>query len=386
VIVDAASKQVVAWLRDSASLNTLTDAVGGFPTPLAVIINAAKTGVTLWDGRKTREAIGGVSNQVAELSGQMHMVGLLNTFTASGQLVNLALTAATFQAVMQRLDRLSQEVNKLGEIVRAEFARDRDTDFQQALEAARDAFESATPNQREQAIRSAVDGLYKARVNFLNDFQQAFDGAVTENKLFIAQHCLIRAMYAEMSRIRCYIAANELNLAKQRLQESIPLFHRHSQTLVRHWIGEHPAIFFHKEISAENVDRFLQIQQWLYQDGDLAGLDKASILFRIVNDLRNDFWDMRVTEDEYGDALTRITRRPVRTFKDRITKLTENLDQAEMVIENHQRLYGLDLELRSMRLSFHEWEQIVPEADLREHDIGIIVDKAWLDHAHLRLA
>jgi hypothetical protein len=77
---------------------------------------------------------------------------------------------------------------------------------------------------------------------------------------------------------------------------------------------------------------------------------------------------------------------PVRTFKDRITKLTENLDQAEMVIENHQRLYGLDLELRSMRLSFHEWEQIVPEADLREHDIGIIVDKAWLDHAHLRLA
>ena len=66
---------------------------------------------------------------------------------------------------------LTQEVSKLGEVIRAEFARDRDIRFKAALEAARDAFESNHSSQRE-ATWSARKDLFEAREHFLTDFHE----------------------------------------------------------------------------------------------------------------------------------------------------------------------------------------------------------------------
>ena len=114
VIVDSTSRQVVAWLRDGSAINTITDGAGNFPTPLSAIMNAAKTGATLWDGKMTRTAIQGVSQQVSGISQQMQTVRSLAAFTATGQVMNLALSAATFHATMERLDRAHSGSQQIG--------------------------------------------------------------------------------------------------------------------------------------------------------------------------------------------------------------------------------------------------------------------------------
>jgi hypothetical protein len=385
VIVDKASRQVVAWLRDGSAMNTMTDAAGNFPSPLSAILNAAKTGATLWDGKMTRSAIQGVSQQVAGISQQMQTVTALATFTATGQVMNLALSAATFHATMERLDRLSHEVSKLGEIVREEFTRDRDIRFRTALEAARDALESENPRQRENASHVAQFGLYEAMQQFLTSFQDALSGDITDQRLLIAHHALIRALYAEISWIRCYVAIGETKLAKQKLKESVPLFREKSQQLITHWLGKYPALFFHQEVSEADLDRFIQIQRWLRQDDMFTATDDGRILFDILNDARGDFWNPVVIEVEYADTINRLTRRPVRTLKERIAKYINGLGYAEIVIENYQRLVGFDLEVRSMSLSFDEWKTCVSEEDLQQHGMGIIIDSDLLDNAYHRL-
>ncbi len=374
VIVQSASKQVVAWLRDGSAVNTALDVAGSLPTPFALIAGAARSAITLWDGKMTRDAVRAVGQQVDILQQQSQLITVLSGFTATGQLVNLALSAATFYATIQRLDKLSEEVAKLGEVVRAEFARDRDTRFRTALEAARDVFESSKLQHRESAVRTSVDGLYEARENFLLDFTHALSGEITDDKLLIAQHYLIRAQYAEISRIRCYIAADDLELAKRRLAESVPMFTRKSHLLISHWLGKHPAIFLHKDVPAEDMDRFLLIQRWMHNDDPFSTDDDARVIFNVLNSLREDFWNSSVIQDEYGDTLSKLTRRPVRSFSDRMARLIDKLTHVEVIIENHQRLCGFELELRSMRLNFDEWGHLVSEADLREHGVALIVD------------
>lgn len=373
VIVDGGSKRVVAWLRDGGSVNQVLDLATKLPSPLSTIMNAARTGATIWDGRMTRNAIAGVSNQIAGVSNQLQNLTALTSFLATGQLLNLALTAATFHATMQRLDRLSQEVSKLGEAISVEFGRNRDTDFKTALQAAQDMFDSDSESHRRHAIRNAVDGLFAAREHFLFDFHKILNAEVTAEKLLLAQHYLIRAIYAETSRIQCYLAINDVKLAKQRLRESVPLFLQKSRLLVEYWLGKHPAVFFHKDVSIQNLDRFIQIQRWLHMDDPLTA-DNGYILSMLLDNLRGDFWNQAIIEDEFAAPLNRLVRRPTNTFKDRLERLVSNLDQAELIIENYQRLLGFELELRSMNLKFNDWSRLVADEELQQHGIGIIVD------------
>lgn len=385
VVVEGASKQVVAWLRDGGTVDTVktvTDIASVVPSPLGIIMNVARGAVTLLDGHLTRQAVAGVGQQVAEVSAQVEIVrqissyaAAISTFTAAGQVLNLALSAASLHLILQRLDRLSEEVSKLGELVRAEFNRDRDMRFKIALQAARDVFESNNPQHRAKAVRGAIDGLYEAKENFLIEFQQAIKDNPTGERLLLAQHYYIRALYAQTSRIRCYLAADDLELARQRLIEDMPIFRAAAFELIKLWMGQYPAIFFHKDVSSFELERFLQVQRWLYDDNDFTSADDARVLFRVINDLRGDFWNPAVIEDEYYDTVNRLVRRPMRTLKDRLAELPDSLTQAEVVMENIQRLSGFELELRSMRLSFDEWTHLIPEEDLQQHEIGIIVDK-----------
>ncbi len=381
VIVENGTKQVVAWLRDGSGVNNLVNVATGIPSPFALLLTAARGAITLWDGKMTRDAVGIVGSQVAQVaqqvvgvSQQLNIVTALSTFTVSGQVLNLGLSAATFYATMKRLDKLSDEVAKLSQVIQAEFNRDRDIRFKRALQAARDVFESENAVQRDQATRSAVDGLFEARENFLLDFEQSLKTDGVDSQLQLARHSLIRAMYAEISRIRCYIAANDLNLAKQRLSEDIPFFKTHSRSLISKLLGEHPAVFLHKDVLPQDMDRFLQIQRWMYNDDPFTHDDDAKMLFNIFNDLRSDFWNTSVIQDGYINKFQQMARRSANTVNNRVSKMTDRLSEAEVIIENYERLIGFELELRSLRLSFQSWESLVPENEIAENGLGIIFD------------
>jgi hypothetical protein len=386
VIVRSGSRQVVAWLRDGSAINKIINVGSNVPSPFGVLLSAGRSAVTLWDNRMTRNAVNAVGQQVAQVAGQINGVSqqisqltLLTNFMVTGQVINLGLSAATFYATMKRLDKLSNEIIHLGEQIHIEFDRDRDVRFKRALQAARDVFESENASHRDHAIRSAVDGLFEARENFLIDFDSFVTHGDSYAQLQLARHSLIRAMYAAVSRIRCYIAAEDFNLAKQRLSEDIPLLRDYSQRLINTLLGDHPAVFMHRDVSPEDMDRFLQIQRWMYQDDPFTLPEDGKIVFAIMNDLRKDFWNVDLVQDQYENPLQQFARRPAQTFGGHISKLVDRLSESEVIIENCQRIFGFGAELQSLPFNFQDWERFITDEQLAETGLAIVYDTDVVD-------
>ncbi len=371
VIRESASKQVVAWLREGGAKTIGNTLSLGPAAPFAAILNAANAATKLYDGHLTRSAMGALQRQVQATTS-------LIRFTSAGQLLTLSLTAASLRTITKRIDKLSEDIDSLGELIREQFKRDRDTAFKVALEAASDAAAADNPDFRNNAVDRALNGLREARENFDKDFKETLGG-----DLRVAQHYLIRTMYAQISLIRCYLDAEEVNLAKDRLQESMPDFEEKVCRLVKLWLGEHPALFFHKGVDSQTLDRFIQIQQWLrdptQSNNHQPTADALTTMFDIIDTLRVDFWNANITKNKYGrNPIKRVRNQPIRSLEDRLASFPDRLARAEAIIENYQRLRGFELEMRSVRLSadqsFRQWREKIDEEALAEHNLGIIIN------------
>src|SRR5690606_19090367 len=105
-----------------------------------------------------------------------------------------------------------------------EFARDRLREFRVALEAARDVFEVMNADNRKSAMRSAIDGLNRSRDYFFEEFQSLIQEPSDNQSLLAAKYLLILGMHAAACRSRCFLAGEEVDLAKSRLAEDLPVF------------------------------------------------------------------------------------------------------------------------------------------------------------------
>lgn len=370
VIVERDSKQIVAWLRDGISHSS-----DDLPSVFSSVL--ASTGA------------------------QANVGHILSLLTVGGQVLNLATTAISFQIMMRRLDRLSDDMAK---IISRQSAREHSRGFRNALEAARDVFEFEHPDNRKNAMRSAIDGLNTARDFFLEECQQLLNEPLNDQALVAAKYQLILAMHATACRSRCLLANEEVNTARNRLLESLPQFEQYTKQLVNGLLGKNPSIYFHRLIESSDLLCFLNVQQWLDADKDRSLTDPldALVFFQIVDKLRADFWNPElpplIEEDNsftasiartsgqiVGDLVGRL--RPAESHGsapiDKADQLTANLAHAVILIENYQRLQGFELEIREFRLasganSFREWSNLVDEQNMRQHG-AIILDRERLD-------
>lgn len=348
VIIDDKTEQIVAWLRDGSLTENSTQG-----DSLNLILNASQAAGQLIEIGLARQSVA----QAAQLIGSL---------TLTGQVINLAIAAATFQTVLHRLDLLQQEVAS----VRAEFDQDRDMRFKVALQAARDVLETQHDLTRESAIRSAIDGLYEARENFFANYHKLItQGKLNFQKIYLAEQYLIRATYAEISRVRSYLISGDVELARQRLTEDLPRFEQLTKQLVRLMVGNKPAKYFHPQIAPQHLQRFLVIEQWLR---GVRGATHAPTLFSIINEARHDFW----TLDPFDLSLRqRLAPQAHLLTDEERDAMIEHLAHAELLIENFERLCGFALEVRTLRLSFAEWTDLVPEANVNEHGIALILNE-----------
>jgi hypothetical protein len=380
VIVDSSSKQIVAWLRDGSMLEAGFNVVGSAMNPLNTVMKAAQ----LIDGQLTRKAIGVLGKQIAANHAQTlqvlgsieHSVNALASLTLGGQLLSLAMTAATFKAIIHRLDRLSDSISQLEQKILDQFHRNRDIRFQRALQVAHDAFESQNDSIRESKALRAEEDLLEARMQFFTDLKRILESDPKDQQLTLAQHILVRAMYAEISRIRCFMMNREHDLAKKRFGEVLPDFEKYAKTLIKLWMGEHNgAIYFHKDVPSEYLARFIYIQQWLR--GVPTGND-AFTMFQIIEEFRPYLWDETIfgKKDVRKDVIDTLTRRTSnsRFTEKQLQTLGDNLLQAEILIENYERLIGFEMEIQSMRVSFEEWSRLASDEELEEHGGALIVD------------
>lgn len=326
VIRETGSKHIVAWLRDGVE----------------------------------------VSNVWQDLRNANLLNRALMTFAGTGLLVNLAITAATMAAISSRLDNLTHQLAKLNDEITSQFKRERDVEFKIALRLADNVMMSSNEHvRREQAIH-AVRGLYATYEQLLQDFEQA----MPEN-LPLAQHYLVRALYAIIGATSCYLKIEEVKTAKQSLQEDIKVFQVRTRQLVMELLGKDQALFFHPSVSKNDLMRFIRLRQWLIEPNAPETVD----IMEIIDELRKDFWNTEFVKDD-SDLLKFVTRQPIRTVTHRIQTKLDLLTQAECAVENLQHLYGFDYEIRYLSLSgttFADWQQIAPPSDARNVEMRLLV-------------
>jgi hypothetical protein len=368
VIVESTSKQVVAWLREGG----LEDVVRhGVPTPLNALLSASQIAVNAADGHLTRQAVNGLARQV-------QLGTTLAGFSVTGQVVNLALAAVSFRAIMSRLDQLSLSVAQLHHAMHAEFRRDRIVEFQTALEDARDVISG----KRRDALNFAVNGLDKSRRHFLLDYEEYMppDSEVNHRQLYLAQHYLILAMYAEISRVRCYAVCDEVEIARERLRETVAEFRQKVYRLIQALLGESPAVYFHQAVDTLVLGRYLYVQGWLHQNGEKTptAVSEIDALLQIIDDLRADFFKSDLVKLQY--RLNLPIGVPIKSEADFFAERIHALENAEVLIENFERLQGFEMELRELRLtdevqSFQDWA-VFGQTEMAAHNVSasLIVD------------
>lgn len=378
VIREVGSGQVVAWLREGG-LETVGQLASAPMNPLGAIFQAAQLASSIYDKAVTR-------SMIQALSASVQTVTTLSSLTLGGQLLNLALSGVTLVTINKRLGAINKQLESMEAKLLAEFEQDRVVKFDVALGAAKDFFESKKGDARSAAYRSAVEGLETARKHFMFNFEKAMEKAPNRNHLTIAQAYLIKAMYAETVRIRCYWAMEEDEIARKRFREAMPMFERAIEQLIKEWLGKKSSVYFHKDVPKENLARYFRIQQRLR--GVTVG-DDPYIMFEIIDEMRSQFWDEDVLQDNIFRKITRtggsvISRKEGAVIDaEQNSRLADNLLQAELLIENFERLLGFELEMAEARLGFQEWENLVSEKDLEEHGGALIVDSDMLERLQI---
>jgi hypothetical protein len=282
----------------------------------------------------------------------------------TGQIISLAVAIAGMSAIMHRVDQLSGQI----ETLKAEFNHDRDVEFMSALRMAEK--HSDNPENQREKVFHAIPKLYSAKQNLVKEFNEVVD---TDRHL--AQQYLLRIMYACTSYVRCYLEVNERESALEDITKDIAELNGYVRQLIANWLGEHPAIFLHRGNNRDTVERFLRLQHWLNSESEIPLPPDEDDIIDILENLRGDFWNQELVQDSLGDRMRQITRRPVQRFEDRLAALPDHLTQAEILLENLQRMEGFELEIRSMRLmgkDFQEWRTLADETSIEDGIVTLI--------------
>lgn len=390
VIRDASTKQVVMWLRDSGVLEEgikhVAEGVGSPANPINAVLNVSQTITTAVDGHFTRMAVNAVWEQVTQVSQQ---VAALASQTLIGNVVSLAFTAMALNRILRRIDNLSQQIDELIAQMNTQFERDRRIAFRAALMSARDVLEAERLETRQNALPEAVNGLTRAKMNLIEDFEAALKRAQTDERhLELAQHFLLQACYAISSIAQCYAQENETRLAAQRLREQLDELRPAAQKLIRAWLTSAPGFYLHPWMDRETMERALALQAWLRGERLNTRENKVHVVTEIVDELRADLWHNRAKFESRHPVIEFVSERrgAGTTRANLVRRYQRGVQESIRLVENIERLDGYELELRSMRLSMPEWSSLVDKTLLEQHGGALIVDSALLQHMEARLS
>lgn len=349
IIRDAASKKIVAWLRESGQL-VLSDPE--LTTDFLRVLQKGSGGLAAVATGVLDAAVTARSHHL--LMRKMDVIHRLSNLALVTGVMNLGLGALSFVTMVDN-------ANQIAELVKSEAERDRTIERESVIEYL-GMLKLLSDDRQNLAAELAVLPVLKARKNLLRDFEDLLSaGRLTSSQTHDAIHCLVSTMQLDILHVRSYLDTNQLDAAKSRLRDCVKDYRMHVRSFVTKLLGEFPAMYFHKDVCTEDFQRYLLIEEWL------RGAD--DILLELIEERRADFWNRNAIGALNPNFLAAIKRgKPI----DHLTALTV----AELLIEYLQRLEGYELEIATLRMSVPEWDRLT---DLEEHDFAAIVDLEMLD-------
>ncbi len=338
VVRDAASKQVVMWLREGGQLASNPDLAGGL---LKTLIDVGSGGLL--------SGVTGIANAVVEsrrhdeIIQHLRAIQGLSTVAAAAPVIGVMVQIATTVFLAKKIDGLQDNIVK-------QFKLDRHNRLESSLEFVDRVVTQLSGERKNIASDSVARDLMASRINLQKEFKHILDDKkLTVEQTELAINVLLQAMQVDIATVRLYLDTNQNKLARDILSQALGQYRELAQTLVLDLLGEFPARYFNSSVETRDFCRFLIIEEWLRCQQD--------VLLDIVLDYRMDFWK-RNAKKSIGP-----NKRDVRGFT--YVGHIEALSYAESVIEYYERLRGFEAEIEAIErlgISHSEWTKQQEEA------------------------
>lgn len=377
VVRDASTKQVVMWLRDTAT-NTISTA--GIPSfdPVTGVFNLVVEGVNAGVSINGFKAV----NQRLDL-----MQGVL-TLTSAASILNLGVSVISFTFMAHRLKELEKRLQKAQEFL---IKIDRKIDlsfyanFRAALDLAINAFTMSKGDNRISSAVNAINRFLEAQHIYLG-----FADKELEQKSQIADEYLLTLCLAYIAEARCYLELEEFETAARRFEEGKIQIYTRIEKYVDTLLTSNPSMYLHPKLKGQiDLSRLTRIYQWkspildensvfeiirddiggksLIDDGQINSWIEslpASIIEK--SEIKKGFWGI---ESETRNAV--IERLPI------------IMEDMESIIETNYRFEAYEVEVKALSklgISFHEWLKLQPEENKsKNNNLMYIIPNEPLD-------
>ena len=328
--------QVVAWLRQGGQMGQLA------------------------------ESAAGLLEHINRLSGSGHLA-LRRLLAGVTRFLNISMAGFSLLEHIASIRAHEAELERIFDRVSEEFQRDREVELFAALDYAETTFLVESDAYKHEAVAQATYELAVARSQLNRDLDELLSAETSPENIDLALSYQVLAKKVCAMSVRLWLEIGEDAAASNRLSQCISKDKDLARRFVSKWLGNQPALFFHESVSDENFERYLNIERWLRGNRD--------VLPEIVKAYRSSFWD--------NDALSALYSTGFNSKLIEPPFYVSALTNAEILIENYQRLEGFEHELESMCLpTFADWEAYDGEGgvSIREQDgYVLLVNDALLD-------
>ena len=332
------SKRIVRWLREGGNVSrSSSSGLNLLPTLLTAV-------------GMNKQTIGLVAGAV----------------TIAGPLIDVAIVGYTIHTLNQRIDALQKEIESIYDRLDINFEKAKAAQLDAAQTLAEKFLGVAEPVAQQMMFANVLTELVAAEKTLVQDIIHSLDG----NKLRLAERQIACLISVNTLAARCALDFDQSELALRSLEASQASLRPHVERLVKRLVRKNAALYFHKSVSDDYLDRYIQIRGWLHGNAD--------IWERVAKEARNRFWNEDSVEALYQEkriflhTWPELRKRPF--YK-------ENIPRAERLIENFQRFESYALYLEASDRLPDDLEQLSDEAAKRlaDHDdYALLVDECEL--------
>lgn len=314
VIRYSENKRIVAWLREGGKIG------------------------------QTAESAAGLLEQVVTHSGAQSST-LARLIVGAVPILHLAMAGYSLAEHIIGIRAHEAEIERIYDRVSEEFQRDREVELLAVLEHAENSFLVTSEEYKHEAVAEITYELAVARGQLIRDLDNLFSAEINPANIELATQYQVLAMKVCAMGVRLRLEIGEDEAAIDWLSKCVPGHRTRARSFIQKWIGRRRALYFHESVDDEYFDRYIDIERWLR--------GKRDVLKDVIHDNRHDFWESEAIGDLYSGGLNRqLLEEPLHH---------KSFHEAEILIENFQRLQGFELELNSMCYPFKQWEKFGSE-------------------------
>ncbi|MFS8886599.1 hypothetical protein [Synechococcus sp. H70.2] len=364
VVREVASKQVVAWLRETGGL-TLANSIGNW-IPGVDIINGILANIQLRQ----------INLRLIDIGNKLNTVLGLTQFNTALGLANLGLSAIGFAVVISKLDQIDSRIQNLQQSIselKDKIDRSLLAKAKSAINVAEIALKMSSQTNRKRLVTEVIQPLLEAE----HYYQAAWDSNWNENNGILAREYILILSLVYVTEIKCYLELEEHEMALKRLAEAKEVLEPRIRKYVKLLLTENPSGYLHRDCQGVSLSSVVEILKYVKGESDASKLFDEYIRPAIFNSQSIKSWTdsiplrsrnaiLAIIAPSLIDTGGWIIWDPIVWDPPRREAILSNANQviatAQSMIELDRRLEGYRYEITEMTrlgLSYQEWQSLV---------------------------